>query len=185
MKTIINSLVVLSLLFVVGCKEQLTQVNDTGMFEKRNPIGKNDSLRKPQIDSLKKRIHVDAIITCLNLTDEQSVKIKTIISEHKICEKECKKEFNESVNILRGEYKAKLSQYRGQEKDSLIRKQIEIINFEFRQTLRDLENEYKLKMKKCISDLYSEIEVILNERQLILWKQWKETGKLPCNIIKG
>ena len=185
MKTIINSLIVLSLLFVVGCKEQLTQVNDVSMFEKRIPIGKNDSLRKQPLDSLKKRVPVEAVINCLGLTEKQSVYIKTIISEYRICEKECKKEFNTSVNTLRDEYKAKLSQYRGQEKDSLIRKKIEIINFEFHQTLRDLENQYKLKMKSCNNDLYLKIEGILNEEQLILWKQWKETGKLPCDRIKG
>ena len=170
------SLLFASLLFI-GCNENLNQPQDISMFEKRTPVTNRDSV--------KNRVPLQKALGCLNLTREQKYFIDSVLKSHKQCEVECKKEFNDSVQTLRGEYKAKLSQYRGQEKDSLIRKEIEIINFEFRQTLRDLENEYKLKMKECNKYLYSKIEGVLNEGQLILWKQWKETGKLPCDRIKG
>jgi hypothetical protein len=171
----IIAIIMVSMVFV-GCGDIIQQPTDTSFAEKRTPIQK---------DTVKRRIPIEKVLPCLGLTREQDSVIRLILKEEKECSILCKKEFNESVKTLREQYNSKLSDYRGKEKDSLIRKEIEIINFEFRQTLRDLEKEYKLKMKECNDNLYLKIEGILTERQLIAWKQWKETGKLPCDRIKG
>ena len=176
MKKVFSIIAIMVSMVLVGCGDITQQPTDISFAEKRTPIQK---------DTVKRRIPIEKVLPCLGLTREQDSVIRLILKEEKECSILCKKEFNESVKTLREQYNSKLSDYRGKEKDSLIRKEIEIINFEFRQTLRDLEKEYKLKMKECNDNLYLKIEGILTERQLIAWKQWKETGKLPCDRIKG
>ena len=108
--------------------------------------------------------------------------IRRFILESKRCEIECKKQFNTSVNDLRKEYDSKLNAYKGTSKDSLAKKDIEIIKFKFRQNLRELETQYQAKLIECKKLLYLNIESNLNEKQLILWNIWKATGKIPCEI---
>ena len=54
----------LSLMFV-SCQEQLTKVEDTTSFEKRTPIGVRDSVK------ITKRIPIESVLPCLNLSQEQ------------------------------------------------------------------------------------------------------------------
>ena len=82
-----------------------------------------------------------------------------------------------------------MEKYRGVEKTAEIKKEIEILTFEFRQTQKDLWKEYRKKMELCKQNLYTSIESVLFDAsiatrpdQLTLWNIWKATGKIPCNI---
>jgi hypothetical protein len=175
MKKYVGFILIVFSLFFIGCNENPLPTPDTTVFEKRTPIQK---------DSVKRRIPIEKVLPCLGLTREQDSVIRLILKESKMCEIECKKEFQESVITLRQEYHAKLQKYRGVEKTDEIKKEIEIITFEFRQTQRDLEKEYKLKMAECVKILHTDIESLLRKDQLTLWNLWKATGKVPCDRVK-
>lgn len=175
MRSFFASLVIISSLFVFGCNENLNQPQDISMFEKRTPIQK---------DTVKRRIPIEQVLPCLRLTREQDSVIRVILRESKQCEIECKKEFQESIKIIREDYKTKLEKYRGVEKTDEIKKEIEILTFEFRQTQRDLEKEYKEKISACVKNAHTSIEVLLRKDQLTLWNLWKATGKIPCDRTK-
>ena len=174
MKKIIGLLFV-SLLFV-GCNENLNQPQDISMFEKRTPITKRDSV--------KSRVPLQRALECLNLSKEQRLVIDSIIREERVCSMECKREFNDAVQTLREEHRSKMEKYRGVEKTDEIKKEIEILTFEFRQTQRDLEKEYRRKMELCVKNTFVSIEVFLRKDQLTLWNLWKATGKIPCDRVK-
>lgn len=174
MKKFIGLLFV-SLLFV-GCNENLNQPQDITMFEKRTPVSNRDSV--------KNRVPLQRALECLNLTREQRLVIDSIIREERICTIECKKEFNDAIKTLREEYNAKLQKYRGVPVTKENQKEIEIIRFEFRQTQRDIEKEYRIKMEECKKNTFIFIEVILRKDQLTLWNLWKATGKIPCDRVK-
>ena len=174
MKKFIGLLFV-SLLFV-GCNENINQPQDISMFEKRTPVTNRDSV--------KNRVPLQRALECLNLTREQRLIIDTIIREEKICSMECKKELNEGIKTLQEDYKSKIEKYRGVEKTAEIKKEIEILTFEFRQTQRDLEKEYRTKMEHCVKNTFVFIEAILRKDQLTLWNLWKATGKIPCDRVK-
>lgn len=163
-------------LFFVGCNENINQPQDISMFEKRTPIVKRDSV--------KSRVPLHRALECLNLTREQRLVIDSIIREERLCSMECKGEFNDALQTLREEYKSKLEKYRGLEKTVEIKKEIEILTFEFRQSQRDLEKEYRQKMEICVKNTLTSIEVYLRKDQLTLWNLWKATGKIPCNTVK-
>lgn len=175
MKKVIGMILVS--IFFVGCEENLNQPQDTSMFEKRTPVTKRDSV--------KARVPLERALECLNLTREQRLVIDSIRMEERMCTVECKKEFNDAVKTLREEYNAKLQKYRGVQITKENQKEIEIIRFEFRQTQRDLEREYRKKMELCKTNLYTSIEAVLRADQLTLWNLWKATGKIPCDRIKG
>ena len=165
-------LVIASLsMIVIGCNENPLPTPDTTIFEKRTPIQK---------DTVKRRIPIEQVLPCLGLTRQQDSVIRLILREEKQCSIECKKEFQESIITLRQEYNAKMEQYRRVRKTDEIKKEIEILNFEFRQTQRDLEKEYKEKISVCIKNTHISIEVLLRKDQLTLWNIWKATGNLPC-----
>jgi hypothetical protein len=162
-------------LIVIGCNENPLPTSDTIIFEKRTPIKK---------DSVKRRIPIEQVLPCLRLTREQDSVIRLILKEEKECSIECKKEFQESIKTLRQEYNVKLEKYRRVEKTDEIKKEIEILTFEFRQTQRDLEKEYREKMSLCTKNLNTDIEALLRKDQLTLWNIWKATGKVPCDRVK-
>ena len=162
-------------LFLFGCNENINQPQDISMFEKRTPVTNRDSV--------KNRVPLQRALECLNLTREQRLVIDSIIREERICTIECKKEFNDAIKTLREEYNAKLQKYRGVPVTKENQKEIEIIRFEFRQTQRDIEKEYRIKMEECKKNTFIFIEVILRKDQLTLWNLWKSTGKIPCDRI--
>ena len=175
MKKFISFLMISLSLVILGCNENPLPTSDTTIFEKRTPIQK---------DSVKRRIPIEQVLPCLGLTREQDSVIRLILKEEKKCSIECKKEFQESIKILREEYQSKLQKYRRVEKTDEIRKEIEILTFEFRQTQRDLEKEYREKMAVCNKNLNTDIEALLRKDQLTLWNIWKATGKVPCDRVK-
>lgn len=174
MKKFIGLLLV-SLLFI-GCNENLNQPQDISMFEKRTPVTNRDSV--------KNRVPLQKALECLNLTRDQRLVIDSIIIEERLCSVDCKKEFNDGIKTLREEYKTKLEKYRGVEKTDEIKKEIEILTFEFRQSQKDLEKEYRKKMEQCVKNTMASIEVFLRKDQLTLWNLWKATGKIPCDRVK-
>lgn len=162
--------------FLVGCNENLNQPQDISMFEKRTPVTNRDSV--------KNRVPLQRALECLNLTREQRLVIDSIIREERICTMECKKELNDAIETLREEYKSKFEKYRGVERTDEIKKEIEILTFEFRQSNRDIEKEYRRKMEVCVKNTMTSIEVYLRKDQLTLWNLWKATGKIPCDRVK-
>jgi len=175
MKKFLLLLVVGVSMFVIGCNENPLPTSDTTIFEKRTPVQK---------DTVKRRIPIEQVLPCLRLTREQDSVIRLILKEEKECTIECKKEFQESIKTLRQEYNTKMEKYRRVEKTDETRKEIEILTFEFRQTQKDLEKQYKEKMSLCAKNLNTDIETILRKDQLTLWNLWKATGKVPCDRVK-
>lgn len=170
------SLFLISLsIFVLGCNENPLPTSDTTLFEKRTPIQK---------DTVKRRIPIEKVLPCLRLTREQDSVIRLILKESKQCEIECKNEFQDCIKTLRQEYNAKLEKYKGVERTEEIKKEIQTITFEFRQTQRDLEKEYREKMAVCVKNTHTYIETLLRKDQLTLWNLWKATGKIPCDRVK-
>jgi hypothetical protein len=169
------SILFVSLLFF-GCNENINQPQDISMFEKRTPVTNRDSV--------KSRVPLYRALECLNLTREQRLVIDSIIREERLCSMECKGEFNDAVQTLREEYRSKMEKYRGVEKTDEIKKEMEILTFEFRQSQRDLEKEHRQKMETCVKNTFVFIEVYLRKDQLTLWNLWKATGKIPCDRVK-
>jgi hypothetical protein len=175
MKKILALFSVLILASLVSCNENTLPTSENTTFEKRTPIQK---------DSIKRRMPIEKVLSCLGLTREQDSVIRLILKESKSCEIECKKEFQESVKILREDYKSKMEKYRNMRKTDEIKKEIEIITFQYRQTQRDLEREYREKMTVCAKNTHTDIEALLRKDQLTLWNLWKATGKVPCDLRK-
>ena len=174
----------LSLMFV-SCQEQLTKVEDTTYFEKRTPIGVNDSVRKQPIDSIKRRIPIESVLPCLNLSKEQMDKIKFILKESRTCEMECKLKLKTTMESLRKQQAEKLFEYKGLEKDSLVRQRIESIKREYAKLAKETQLIFQINMKKCNQTTFSLIEGLLTEEQLGIWTKWKLTGQLPCERKKS
>jgi hypothetical protein len=175
-KSILKLIAILLISGIYGCTDNLNQPQDISMFEKRAPITTRDSV--------KNRVPIYKALECLNLTREQKVIIDSIIRQERLCSIECRKEFNDNIKILRQEYKAKLEKFSGVERTDDVKKEIEIITFEFRQTQRDLEVEYRKKMTVCVKNTLNSIESYLRKDQLTLWNIWKATNKIPCDRVK-
>ena len=175
MKKFLFLVIVSVSMFGIGCNENPLPTSDTIQFEKRIPIQK---------DTVKRRIPIEQVLPCLGLTREQDSVIRLILKEGKECGIECKKQFQDSIKGLQEDYQSKLEKYRRVKKTDEIKKEIEIITFEFRQTQRDLEKEYREKMAVCEKNLNTDIETLLRKDQLTLWNLWKATGKVPCDRVK-
>lgn len=166
-----------------GCQEQLTKVEDTTSFEKRTPIGVRDSARKDSV-KITKRIPIEAVLPCLNLSKEQMDKIKFILKESRTCEMECKLKLKSTMEELRKQQAERLAQYKGLEKDSLVRQQVELIKKEYSKLAKEAQLAFQINMKKCNETTLSIIEGLLTEEQLGIWTKWKLTGQLPCERKK-
>lgn len=176
MNKFISCLTIIMSLFLFGCNGANTQPDEISVSTKRTPIKSKDSV--------KSRVPIYKAIECLNLTREQRLFIDTILIEERECTKQCKKQLHDSIQIIEEQYKQKMEDYRNVEKTDSVRKEIQIISQEFRQLRADVEKEYRDNMKVCNENLYKSIEAILRLDQLTLWNIWKETGKIPCSIIK-
>lgn len=166
-----------------GCQEQLTKVEDTTSFEKRTPIGVRDSARKDSV-KITKRVPIEAVLPCLNLSQEQTDKIKFILKESRTCEMECKLKLKTTMEELRKQQAERLAQYKGLEKDSLVRQQVELIKKEYAKLAKEAQLAFQINMKKCNETTLSIIEGLLTEEQLGIWTKWKLTGQLPCERKK-
>ena len=181
--SLIKSLIFSLLILMIGCKEQLTKVEDTSSFEKRTPIDVRDSMRKDST-VVQKRIPLEAVLPCLNLSQEQLTNIKFILTESRNCEKECKLNLKTTMESLRKQQSERLAQYKGLEKDSLVRQQVESIRKEYVKLGKETQLIFQVNMKKCNETTFSLIEGLLTEEQLAIFYKWKLTGNLPCERKK-
>ena len=120
----------------------------------------------------------------MNLSQEQLNKIKFILSESRTCEKECKLKLKTTMEELRKQQAEKLAQYKGLEKDSLVRQQVELIRKEYTKLAKEAQLAFQVNMKKCNETTLSLIEGLLTEEQLAIFNKWKLTGQLPCERKK-
>ena len=183
MKNYMKILVLSLSLMFVSCQEQLTKVEDTTSFEKRTPIRVSDSVRRDSV-KIAKRIPIESVLPCLNLSQEQMDKIKFILKESRTCEMECKLKLKTTMESLRKQQAEKLFEYKGLEKDSLVRQRIESIKKEYAKLAKETQLVFQINMKKCNEITLSLIEGLLTEEQLGIWTKWKLTGQLPCERKK-
>ena len=180
-RIMLMSLVVfVSVISFSGCTEQINEVQDYTLFEKRTPLGNQDSLRRPPIDSVKRRMPLQSALPCLNLTREQRIIIDSLILESKQCERECKMAYSKKAKEIRETERIKLSEFRGMEKDTLVREKIKRIVEESRKASALAKKEFVDCMKRCENRLFESIEYFLTKEQLTLWNIWKVTGRIPC-----
>ena len=179
MKNYMKILVLSLSLMFVSCQEQLTKVEDTTSFEKRTPIGVRDSVK------ITKRIPIESVLPCLNLSQEQMDKIKFILKESRTCEIECKLKLKTTMESLRKQQAERLAQYKGLERDSLVRQQVELIKKEYAKLAKETQRAFQVNMKKCNETTLSLIEGLLTEEQLVIFNKWKLTGQLPCERKKS
>ena len=172
--------VLASVISFSGCTEQINEVQDYTFFEKRTPLGNQDSLRRPPIDSLKRRMPLQSVIPCLNLTREQRIMIDSLIIQSKQCERECKLAYSKKAKEIRETERIKLSEFRGMEKDSSVREKMKSITEESRKASALAKKEFIDRMKRCENRLFESIESFLTKDQFTLWNIWKATGRIPC-----
>lgn len=184
MKNYMKILVLSLSLMFVSCQEQLTKVEDTTSFEKRTPIGVKDSVSRDSV-KITKRIPIESVLPCLNLSQEQMDKIKFILKESRTCEIECKLKLKTTMESLRKQQAEKLAQYKGLERDSLVRQQVELIKKEYAKLAKETQLAFQVNMKKCNETTLSLIEGLLTPEQLVIFNKWKLTGQLPCERKKS
>ena len=172
--------VLASVISFSGCTEQINEVQDYTLFEKRTPLGNQDSLRRPPIDSLKRRMPLQSVLPCLNLTREQRIMIDSLIIQSKQCERECKLAYSKKAKEIRETERIKLSEFRGMEKDSSVREKMKSITEESRKASALAKKEFIDRMKRCENRLFESIESFLTKDQFTLWNIWKATGRIPC-----
>jgi hypothetical protein len=175
MKIILDALIILFFGFLASCSDTSIEILDTTISEKRI-VSKRDSLYV--------KSSIEDVLNCLSLTRNQRYIIDSVIRIRKQCNIECKKEFNDAIKIIRIDFNSKMNQYHRVEKTEEIKKQIEFIKFEFRQTTRDLEKEYKKRILDCLTRMHTDIEKNLNPEQLVIWNNWKFNGKVLCEKVK-
>ena len=96
-----------------------------------------------------KRIPIESVLPCLNLSQEQMDKIKFILKESRTCEMECKLKLKTTMESLRKQQAEKLFEYKGLEKDSLVRQRIESIKKEYAKLAKETQLVFQINMKKC------------------------------------
>ena len=111
-------------------------------------------------------------------------KIKFILKESRTCEIECKLKLKTTMESLRKQQAEKLFEYKGLEKDSLVRQRIESIKKEYAKLAKETQRVFQINMKKCNETTLSLIEGLLTEEQLVIFNKWKLTGQLPCERKK-
>jgi hypothetical protein len=61
------------------------------------------------------------------------------------------------------------------------RTQIEALNSSLKPAVQAAEAAMKAALEACRASLMANIESILTPEQLVIWMQWKTTGKAPCD----
>lgn len=61
------------------------------------------------------------------------------------------------------------------------RTQIEALNASLKPAVKSAEAAMKAALDACRASLMANIESILTREQLVIWMQWKTTGKAPCD----
>ena len=175
MRKYVGLIVIFFSLFFISCNENPSPISNTTFFEKKTPTNR---------DSVKRKMPIEQVLPCLGLTREQHIAIMDVLKQQRECQMECKQEFNDSIKTLRQIFKSNMEKYHRVERTEEIKKEIEILTFEFRQTQKDMEKDYREKIAVCVKNTHTDIETLLRRDQLTLWNLWKATGKIPCDRVK-
>lgn len=170
--------------------------NTSEMFAKgdrRGPGGKRDSLddRDGNKDSVRgdksnRPARLESVLPCLKLSAEQLAKLREFMSANRDCEKAAKDQFRAVIEPIRQQQKAAIDAIKEQVKAGTLTKadartQIEALNASLKPAVKSAEAAMKAALDACRASLMANIESILTREQLVIWMQWKTTGKAPCD----
>lgn len=170
--------------------------NTSEMFAKgdrRGPGGKRDSLddRDGNKDSVRgdksnRPARLESVLPCLKLSAEQLAKLREFMSANRDCEKAAKDQFRAVIEPIRQQQKAAIDAIKEQVKAGTLTKadartQIEALNASLKPAVKSAEAAMKAALDACRASLMANIESILTREQLVIWMQWKSTGKAPCD----
>jgi hypothetical protein len=170
--------------------------NTSEMFAKgdrRGPGGKRDSLddRGDGKDSVRgdksnRPARLESVLPCLKLSAEQLVKLREFMTANRDCEKAAKDQFRAVIEPIRQQQKAAIDAIKEQVKAGTLTKadartQIEALNASLKPAVKSAEAAMKAALDACRATLMGNIESMLTPEQLVIWMQWKTTGKVPCD----
>ena len=173
--------------------------NTSEMFAKgdrRGPGGKRDSLgdrddRDGKKDSVRgdksnRPARLESVLPCLKLSAEQLAKLREFMTANRDCEKAAKDQFRAAIEPIRQQQKAAIDAIKEQVKAGTLTKadartQIEALNASLKPAVKSAEAAMKAALDACRASLMANIESILTPDQLVIWMQWKTTGKAPCD----
>ncbi len=170
--------------------------NTSEMFAKgdrRGPGGKRDSLddRDGNKDSVRgdksnRPARLESVLPCLKLSAEQLAKLREFMSANRDCEKAAKDQFRAVIEPIRQQQKAAIDAIKEQVKAGTLTKadartKIEALNASLKPAVKSAEAAMKAALDACRASLMANIESILTPEQLVIWMQWKTTGKAPCD----
>jgi len=170
--------------------------NTSDMFAKgdrRGPGGKRDSVndRGGDRDSLtgdrsSRPARLESVLPCLKLTAEQIAKLREFMTANRDCEKAARDQFRATIEPIRQQQKTAIDAIKEQVKAGTLTKadartQIEALNASLKPAVQAAEAAMKAALEACRASLMANIESILTPEQLVIWMQWKTTGKAPCD----
>jgi Spy/CpxP family protein refolding chaperone len=170
--------------------------NTSDMFAKgdrRGPGGKRDSVndRGGDKDSVRgdksnRPARLESVLPCLKLTAEQLAKLREFMNANIDCEKAAKDQFRATIEPIRQQQKTAIDAIKEQVKAGTLTKadartQIEALNASLKPAVQAAEAAMKTALEACRASLMANIESILTPEQLVIWMQWKTTGKAPCD----
>jgi Spy/CpxP family protein refolding chaperone len=170
--------------------------NTSEMFAKgdrRGPGGKRDSVndRGGDKDSVRgdksnRPARLESVLPCLKLTAEQIAKLREFMTANRDCEKAARDQFRATIEPIRQQQKTAIDAIKEQVKAGTLTKadartQIEALNSSLKPAVQAAEAAMKAALEACRASLMANIESILTPEQLVIWMQWKTTGKAPCD----
>jgi Spy/CpxP family protein refolding chaperone len=170
--------------------------NTSDMFAKgdrRGPGGKRDSVndRGGDKDSVRgdksnRPARLESVLPCLKLTAEQIAKLREFMTANRDCEKAARDQFRATIEPIRQRQKTAIDAIKEQVKAGTLTKadartQIEALNASLKPAVQAAEAAMKAALEACRASLMANIESILTPEQLVIWMQWKTTGKAPCD----
>ena len=170
--------------------------NTSEMFAKgdrRGPGGKRDSVndRGGDKDSVRgdksnRPARLESVLPCLKLTAEQIAKLREFMTANRDCEKAARDQFRATIEPIRQQQKTAIDAIKEQVKAGTLTKadartQIEALNASLKPAVQAAEAAMKAALEACRASLMANIESILTPEQLVIWMQWKTTGKAPCD----
>jgi Spy/CpxP family protein refolding chaperone len=170
--------------------------NTSEMFAKgdrRGPGGKRDSVndRGGDKDSVRgdksnRPARLESVLPCLKLTAEQIAKLREFMTANRDCEKAARDQFRATIEPIRQRQKTAIDAIKEQVKAGTLTKadartQIEALNASLKPAVQAAEAAMKAALEACRASLMANIESILTPEQLVIWMQWKTTGKAPCD----
>jgi Spy/CpxP family protein refolding chaperone len=161
--------------------------------DRRGPGGKRDSVndRGGDKDSVRgdksnRPARLESVLPCLKLTAEQIAKLREFMTANRDCEKAARDQFRATIEPIRQQQKTAIDAIKEQVKAGTLTKadartQIEALNSSLKPAVQAAEAAMKAALEACRASLMANIESILTPEQLVIWMQWKTTGKAPCD----